>query len=407
MEQVWKSDYTTFSIVDKLIWFMIYTWLIVDSITGFFISYGIAMPLSQIFKLLVLLLVIFRLCKNRMAFTISYFLMLYIAFYFLHLALIVSDFKAPVILLSKFLSLFFLYLYFRFCIVHFPAKTISNAYKAMIIAWIVVAFNVIMGLLGFGIPSYGDEGEGMGVKGFFYAGNELAGIMAVLIPFIVYLIILRFSGFKSFISYVIILILGIVIGTKSSILVTLLSAAIVPMFYMSAKKRFKYILFIVLLIGISTVLLMDFVTETSIPAIERWTYFYDTGGLNRLLYSGRDDFWEIQKQTFFDSDLSIQFWGMGIVGKSVERDHLDSLLMFGYVGLTLITSFFLYLIIVAFRNRYNNTLARIVIFSDCLILGIGFMAGHIWYSAMASVYIALFNVLCLPSCKEALFLKER
>ena len=152
-----KLNQVSFSFIDYLLWGMAFLWLIVDSITGFFISYGVDMPLSQLFKLLLLALVIVRLYKYKAAFLSFYLLLLYIAWYFLHLSLINVDFVSPMLLFSKFLSLLFLYAYFRICILNFPLKTVLYARNVMVIAWLVVAFNVIVGLMGYGIPSYGED----------------------------------------------------------------------------------------------------------------------------------------------------------------------------------------------------------------------------------------------------------
>lgn len=57
----------------------------------------------------------------------------------------------------------------------------------------------------------------------------------------------------------------------------------------------------------------------------------------------------------------------------------------------------------AIRYRHNNSLVKVVIFSDLLILGIGYIAGHVWFSGMASVYIALINVLPLVRYRGTLY----
>ncbi len=386
-----KAKLNSFSIIDCLLWGMVLIWLIVDTVTGFLFSYGANISFSQLFKLLLLALVIVRLFKYKTAFLSFYLLLLYITWYFLHLSLINVDFVPPMISLSKFLSLLFLYVYFRICIFNFPLKTTFYVRNVMVIAWLVVAFNVIIGLMGYGLPSYGEDAE-MGVKGFFYAANELGGIMAVLVPFMAYFIQVRLSGLKALLAYAIIILIGVSIGTKSCILVTLLSVIIVPILYMSLANRLKLLFCLAIIMIVAFPFLVNVFEDLSIGALDRWTYYYDTGGMDKLVYSGRDELWRLKKEIFSNSDLFTQLFGMGIEGKVVERDHLDSILMFGYCGFFLIVSFFLYLLIVAFRYRHNNSLVKVVIFSDLLILGIGYMAGHVWFSGMASVYIALFNV---------------
>lgn len=401
-----KLNQVSFSFIDYLLWGMAFLWLIVDSITGFFISYGVDMPLSQLFKLLLLALVIVRLYKYKTAFLSFYLLLLYIAWYFLHLSLINVDFVSPMLLLSKFLSLLFLYAYFRICIFTFPLKTTFYARNVMVIAWLVVAFNVIVGLMGYGIPSYGEDAEEMGVKGFFFAGNELGGIMAVLVPFIVYLVLMNLSGIKAILAYVVIILVGVLIGTKSSILVTLLSVIIVPILYMSFTKRLRLLFGLVIIAFVAFHFFADMFEDFSIGALDRWIYFYDTGGVSRLVFSGRDDFWEFKKELFFNSGIVSQLFGIGAEGKFVERDHLDFLLIFGYFGLVFIVLFFLYLLVVAIRYRHNNSMVKVIIFSDGLVLGIGYMAGHVWFSAMASLYIALLNAFVFVCYDKVLFGKK-
>lgn len=392
-----------FSLIDYALWGMFFIWLIIDSITGFFIFIGHNIPLSQLFKLFIIFLIIVRLHKNKSNFCFFYLLLFYIVWYFLHLALINENFTNAVSILLKFLSIVFLYLYFRFCVINFQDKTIINARKTLVIAWIIVAFNVVLGLLGYGIPSYGENEKDMGVKGFFYAGNELGGIMAVIVPFIVYLVKVRLSGYKTAVAYIIITLIGVLIGTKSCILVTLLSVFIVPLLYTSTKNRLRILLCFVIIIIALISIISPFFDTISISAIDRWTYFYNTGGLTQLIFSGRDEFWEMKKEAFFYSPFFTQMFGMGVEGKAVERDHLDSLISFGYIGLFAVLLFFFYLLFVAIKSRKNNSLMKVVIFSDLLVLGIGYMAGHVWYSAMASIYIALFNSFSFVKYKGFLY----
>lgn len=377
--------------LDRLLWWMATMWLVVDSCTGFFISYGLNVSLSQAYKLLILFFIAIRLTCNRKALIFVWGSFLYISCYFLHLVLIGNDFKEPILMLSKFLSLLYLYLYFSFSFKIFPQRAIINSEKVMIVSWLLLAFNIIMGVMGYGIPTYNNAE--LGVKGFFFAGNELGGILSVLSPFMFYYWIVRLSGLRLFIAYMFVIVIGILIGTKTAILTTLLSAIVVPLLYLPVRKKIWFLIVGIMLISFSVSFFITLISEFFIGAIERWTYFYDTGGMNRLMLSGRDEFWELKKQTFFHSDINVQLFGMGMNGsvKLVEQDHLDALLTFGYIGLTIILSFFLFLLVKAVLHRHCNSLVKLVLFSDLQIIGIGFVAGHVWFSAMVSIYIALIN----------------
>lgn len=381
------------TLIDYLLWGMAFVWLIIDSITGFFMSNGAHIPLSQIFKLAILFFVAVRTYEYKRTLRLLCLTSLYVVCYLLHLLLINADFINSMLWLSKFLSIVFLYEYFRIYVFECPLKAVKNVQKAMIIGWIVVAVNVIMGLMGYGIPSYGENAEDMGVKGFFYAGNELGGIMAVLVPFMIYLIQKKLSGVKALLAYAMMILIGFSVGTKSCMLITLLSVIFVPVLNTSPKKRWIILLSWIILIVLFYSILITLFKSTFSSLINRWTYAYNEGGILNLIFSGRHEFWMIKKEVFFQSGLIAQLFGIGMEGKSIERDHLDALLIFGYLGVFMIVLFFFYLVIMAVRRRHNNSCVRIVIFSDLLILCVGYMAGHVWFSGMASVYIALMNML--------------
>lgn len=393
--------------VDKILWWMATIWLVVDSFTGFFLSYGVNVPLSQVYKLSVLLLISIRLIRNKKSLIFVWGSLMYIVCYILHLTFIVSDSKEALLMLSKFMSLLYWYLYFCFSFENFPQVAIANSKKVMIVGWGVLAFNIIAGLMGYGVPTYKGDNAELGVKGFFFAGNELGGILAVLAPFMFYWLIARLSGLRLFLSYLFVIAVGVLIGSKTAILVTLLSAIVVPLLYLPVRKKLLLIIIGVLVIICLVPFFVSFISDSSIGAIERWSYFYNTGGAERLIFSGRDEFWELKKRVFYQSDFIVRLFGMGLDGslKVVERDHLDTLLTFGYIGLGFVLFFFLFLLIKAILYRHRNSLMKLVIFSDLLVLCVAFIAGHVWYSAMASIYIALFNAFVFVHQKGRLYEK--
>lgn len=398
-----KMNQASNTLIDYLLWGMVFVWLIIDSITGLFMSNGAHIPLSQIFKLAILFFVAVRTYEYKRTLRLLCLTSLYVVCYLLHLLLINADFINPMVWLSKFLSIVFLYEYFRIYVFECPLKAVKNVQKAMIIGWIVVAVNVIMGLMGYGVPSYGEDAEDMGVKGFFYAGNELGGIMAVLVPFMIYLIQKKLSGVKALLAYAMMILIGFSVGTKSCMLITLLSVIFVPVLNTTPKRRWIILLSWVILIVLFYSSLVNFFEDSFSSSLNKWTYSYNKGGILNLIFSGRHEYWEVKKDLFFNSSFTDQLLGLGMDGKTVERDHLDALLAFGYFGVIMIAFFLSYLLVMAIRYRHNNSLVKVVIFSDLLILGIGYIAGHVWFSGMASVYIALINVLPLVRYRGTLY----
>lgn len=378
---------------DRLIWWMASVWLIIDSITGLFISYVASMPLSQIFKLIILILIIDKLVYKKYILILTFSILIYLTVYIIHLNINSIGFSEPLVILSKFLSLIYLYLYFRYTCKLFPTQFIKYSKYVFIIAWVTLSINILLGIWGFGVPTYkAEDSDSLGVKGFFFAGNELGGIMAVVAPMMFYLAIKNLNGIKLFFAYSSIIIVGVLIGTKAAILSTLISALALPILYSSKKSRIKIITISSLIIFVLGMLIIKFIEDASVDSINRWTFFYNNGGISRLLLSGRDEFWEMKSHVFFNSNFITQFLGIGVENeKIVERDHLDAILIFGYSGGLIIIMFFCFLLINSINCRHNNSLMKVIIFSNILVLSIGFIAGHVWFSAMASIYIALIN----------------
>lgn len=381
----------TFTFADYFIWNVIFLWLIIDSVTGFFSSKGINLPLSQFVKLGVLGIIVVRLSSYKKYLWILCVIIIYISYYFTHLAVHNYPLTNSFLILSKFLSLIIFYFYFKFSFLSDPKFTHKLGTKAFVISFFIIFFNVILGLMGYGVSSYKTDGIDAGVKGYFYAGNELGGIMAVIAPISIVFTLRYLKGYKKFLSFILILMAGIAIGTKTCILVTILSALIVPYMYSKPKTKKKAIFFIVVSLAILIYVIIRLVEESELEAIARWKYFYDSGGVERLILSGREVFWKEQSMKFYSSSLFSQLFGLGSEGKIIERDHMDSLIIYGYFGAFLICSFMIYLLFIAIFHKPKNNLTKTIILSDIFVLLIGYFAGHVWFSAMASVYIALIN----------------
>lgn len=394
---------STTRITDYIIWWIVSLWLIIDSLNGLLISKSINVPISQIFKLGALAIITFQLSRKKKYCFLILCIILYITLYITHLAVNNHDISGSIIYLSKFISLVLFYCYFRLSFENYNNYAIHYGYKSLIIGIIVVGINISLGVLGYGIPSYGEENIDMGVKGFFFAGNELGGIMAVMAPFIFYIIINNCKKKTLYYSYLIVIIIGILIGTKTSIIATIASAIIVPLLYLPTNKRRKVLIIWIVIIVILSIAIKEIIIEMNIGAISRWMYFYEMGGFDRLIFSGRDEFWDIKSKYFYSSPFISQLLGTGADYGIVERDHLDTMIIYGYFGLVLIVSFIVYLLIYAIKHIRNNSLCKIVILSDIMILGIGYMAGHVWFSAMASIYVALLNAFVVIKKKGIIF----
>ena len=126
--------------------------------------------------------------------------------------------------------------------------------------------------------------------------------------------------------------------------------------------------------------------------MDRWIWFYERGGIEEIIFSGRDKFWQDEKSEFFNSNIFVQLFGLG-ESRTVEMDPFDTLLNYGYVGVLICYSFYIYLFIKSWKYRRKNMIAKFVLYVNILILGASSFAGHIIYSGMASWLIALINTL--------------
>ena len=161
---------------DRIIWSMFIIWLCVDSITGYCLNIGYEIPISQLFKLSILFLLIHRLISTkRIAVGIS-FISFYLCIYTLNLIILNEQIISSLLLLTKCLTTFLIYLYFCACKQLYDGKLFIQAANIIFTyGFIFISINIIIGLLGYGFFTY--PSFNIGYKGFFYAGNELGTLI--------------------------------------------------------------------------------------------------------------------------------------------------------------------------------------------------------------------------------------
>ncbi|RGM44903.1 hypothetical protein DXC10_15030 [Bacteroides sp. OM08-11] len=392
-----------FVLVDKIIWFFFTIWLIIDSINGFFLNNNIELPVSQIFKLILLFLLLYKTMRYEHIVRFSISVLFYLSIFFLSLIFLDEDITSTFTHLCKLLLTIYIFIYLKHSISNFYIY-IKYVYRVLLVNFIVLIANISIGLLGFGYHTYTLEAsEGYGYKGFFYAGNEIAGIIAFLFPLFLFITYQRCSKIIYSLFGILLIIVSVLLGTKAAILITVISVFIVP--YILGKFKEK----IIIMIFMATVVLSAVVyivnTFETYDLLNRWLYSFEKGGIANLIFSGRHEFWNVEKETFFSSDIINQFMGLG-GNRTVEMDPFDTLLNYGYIGLVAVYSFFFYLLIHSIKSRNNNPLGIIIAFSNFLIISMSFFAGHIIFSAMAGLFTALANSLTFIKSDKCLFVDE-
>lgn len=399
----YKLPFAYNRLTDYIIWIISTLWLIIDSINGYLLTIGVNFPLSQIFKFIIIILLFSRVITNSKILFLIILILLYPTLLFVYYVLNNIEPFNPILEFSKFLTFLLFYLYFVYCIKIYQKNKILKWFRVFYLGIIILFFNIILGILGFGRPTYADM-PGYGVKGFIYAGNELGGLLAIVYPLIFYIIIFKYKGLKRVVLYFALIILGCTIGTKSGILSVLISALSVPLLY--TKHKFKFIIAYSFFLIFIIILLITSFSELDIKSINRWIWLYEDGGVNSLIYSNRDEFWNQSKLILNNSNFINKFLGLGSQEKTIEQDHLDALYSFGYLGLIFCLSTYIIIFYNSYKNKTNNSIGKIIILSDVLIIFISFIAGHIWFSAMISIYLAMLNAFSFIKYDKLLFINN-
>ncbi len=378
--------------LSKIIWSCFGLWILIDSLNGFVITYGIDIPVSQIFKFGIFLLVIIRMIRYD---RIKLILLLTIPwFIFLWINLIEKEagISETVTLLFKPLTTFIFFLFFVKEAKRNSYLFKKNFSKVITLNFLFLLGNVVIGVLGYGNHVYqSSDGEGgIGVKGFIYAQNEISCVVAVLYPVVLYFLHKKYSRLKYYLGCVLIMAMSFFIGTKASLLVALLSTVVLS-YYLGTKKEKKIVFWGTAIVGILGVSYLSYLLASDIGFLQRFMYFYEERGLAEALLSGRWGFWQNYKTVFENSDLLSHFFGLGIPQATCELDPFDALLNFGYVGFTINLIYLYCLFTIPLRNKKKGDYEKSLVISNLLLVFISIFSGHIFFSSMGGLFVALSN----------------
>lgn len=376
--------------VDLFLWLFFSIWLIVDTFTGFTANVGVKLPLSQFFKLFVFFLIIYKLGQKKEYLIVVLFTFAYFAVLLITHGIRNSSYFVTITHLTKFISTIYIYLYLVYTIKLMQDHILYKIKKIFYLGFIIIAANILLGLFHIGNRTY--VNEGIGYKGFFYAGNELGGVFGCIIPFILYIAYWKLAKTKYIILSGFILLISIILSTKSVILISLISILLIPWIYGGKSIRKKMMIFGMIFIIPSVYLLINQLIKNNGALVVKYSYVYNRSGIIGLILSDRDEFWRTRSTDFFSSSFFDQFWGLG-ESITVEMDPFDVLLNYGYFGLIAIIVVYLFIIVTAYRSKNNNSYVPLLIYQDWLLITMSILSGHIVFSSMAGLYIALINSL--------------
>lgn len=366
-------------------------WLIIDAINGYFMASDINIPISPLFKIFIMFLLALGLFKQKGGIELVWFIAIYVSYLVIHLILNTTTPQLGTTInhLFRFIISVLIYFFIVKYVKLYPEWSYQSIKRIFKVSTIVVVVNVTIGLLGLGYSAYT---QGDGFRGYFNAGNELSGVVMVLFPFIMYTCGLKYGtrNLKYICITLLLLTTVALMGTKTALLVMLFTIPIIPQLY---KKNINIArITFILVISVSVLVVILYHILDYYGMMDRWIWFYERGGVEEIIFSGRNKFWEEEKMEFFNANIFVQLFGLG-ESRTVEMDPFDTLLNYGYVGVLLCYSFYIYLFIKSWTYRRKNKIAKLVLYTNILILGASSFAGHIIYSGMASWLIALINTL--------------
>lgn len=385
MKYIAKISSNNIGLNDRILWTLFPLWLVIDSINGYYLNQGIDVYLSQLTKFGISALVIIVLLRR--ATEIAFFVIFLITFYSLYFSLIGVDVGKSISQIFRFLSTVCLYYYFSSYRRLFKKSFEEKSITVLKVSFIVFVFNIVIGILGFGFETYIG---GIGTKGWFYAGNELGGLTAVIIPFFMYFMVVEYKFYIFFFCSVLIVIISFFVGTKAVILTSILSFLFILKNYTPREKRKIVFTTLITFFTIGVIMLIKSLSLEEFKLYQKFLLSFESGGLENVLLSGRSDFLDATLNNYQKSGFVIKLFGLG-ESKIAEMDIFDTLVYYGIIGLMLTYGFYFLLLYKAVRQRNRFPLAKLVVFSDILVILISVIAGHVVYSSMSGLFYSLLN----------------
>lgn len=306
-------------------------------------------------------------------------------------------------------------------------------------ATLILSISIITAMAtGTDFPSY--PNSKIGSRGWFFAGNDLSSIFAIMFPIVVLYSVHKTTSFSKvyyWIPTVLAMYASIMIGTKvgyGAIVITL-GIALFFLFIeymMHRKKEGKGFIYLVNTIIAAVVLggLLVLTPQTPIAknmSIHLQIYEYKKSvqdekdrkegkvvkeeehkqgeltdsEMKSLIYSDRDKFLKVYKQYYKEAPLSQKLFGMGYAGnyttkmKLVEMDFHDLFFAFGIVGFLMYLLPLLYFGIKIFIRLITNfkklfSVKHMLLASTLVLsLGIGFMSGHVLTAPAVSIFFVV------------------
>lgn len=284
-------------IVALIIWLLASVYLYVDTLTGFTLwRFGVSAPFSQSWKglLLASILVWSAIVSATLFRWILLATLLLLSGPTLRLfeTGATRPFAELLIVAFKVLLPFAVLCFGNWAQLNHTELAWKWGQRVLWLSLVAIILNLGAGAAGFGFTSYGSASDGgIGIVGFFPAGNEVSSVFAVVVGFALIKTWLWRRGLYPFVA-ILSVIAGFLIATKAAIGSTVLFAFLIPFAYKRGTwNKFSVggtIFFIIAICMLTwgVIKLWDILKIFGLA--DRFLQIYETRGILGILMSGRD-----------------------------------------------------------------------------------------------------------------------
>jgi hypothetical protein len=297
----------------------------------------------------------------------------------------------------------------------------------------------------------------IGFTGWFFAGNEIGAIIAIITPLVALHAIRATESYKDIYKWIpfllvafSLLMLGTKVGYGALLIVLLISAFICGFLIWKSKNKTnksKYIKSF----SISTLLLVVLLVLTPFTPVFTNTYTHieflgidlnsddndtksqddnDTANdkdsenkdneqinkkqLQNLILSSREDYLAKHREDYISSPIPQKIFGLGFAGnyeteepKMIEMDFYDLFFSFGILGFSIFIAPLVYFVvksaikIIKNIKEYFTPKYVLMLASIALTLGIAYFAGHVFTAPAVSIYFAFIFALLIVEIDES------
>lgn len=309
----------------------------------------------------------------------------------------------------------FKFLYFYLCyrfFLYYLRNNYGNIDLLFYIAFLALILNSISSFLGFGYSQYEFQGERVGSRGFFYAGNELGAFLIIVGLYILYFAYKR-NIVLYFIVSIALLFAATQLASKVAIIGVILSIPLVPLVFLYANSIsiVEYNLTDIyrsFLLIISTMLsgaYSIYYVLYDLNLYSRLYYFSKKFDIITLLFSYRNVWAKEMLSIFYTkANLLNYFFGYSYSiysynnNKTVEIDCIDIFLVYGFFGILLTYGFLIQAFIRIFMHSnvtiINKPQYLMAMNITIIILCVSVTAGHVINSGLIASYLAA--IISLP-----------